>query len=103
MTAGLAALVSSTLPKTGQELPGQYVERIREILAKSANPQILGYKSFNPKTGYGLIDAQKTVGEGVPAYRKKMKQIEDDFKKRMERSAKEEKEAATKKPTEEKK
>ncbi len=103
MTAGLAALVSSTLPKTGRELPGQYVERIREILAKSANPQILGYKSFNSKIGYGLIDAQKTVGEGVPAYRKKMKQIEDDFKKRMDRRAKDQEEAATKKPTEEKK
>jgi hypothetical protein len=96
-TAGLVALLASKLPKTGKELPGQYVQRIREILANSANPRLLGFQSFNPAIGYGLIDAQKTIAVGVPAYEKKMQKIEEDFKKRMERRAKEEEEAARKK------
>lgn len=95
-TAGLAALIASKLPKTEKDLPGQYVQRIREILAKSANPRLLGFLSFNPAVGYGLIDAQKTIEEGVPAYKKKMQKIDEDFKKRMEQRTKEQAEASRK-------
>jgi len=83
LTCGLAGLLSSRIPKTGDELGGQYFQRIYEIMIRSANPRILGFRNFNPKTGYGLIDAEKTLGEGLQAYLEKMKTIEDNFKKRM--------------------
>lgn len=93
---GLAALISPKIPKTGKELPGQYVQRIAEILKKSADPRILGFASFNPQIGYGLIDAEKAVGPAVQTYIKKMNELEDYFKKRMAQRAKEAEEAARK-------
>jgi len=93
---GLAALVSPNIPKTGKELPGQYVQRIAEILKKSADPKILGFATFNPKIGYGMIDAQKAVGPAVQTYTKKMNELDDSFKKRMAQRAKEAEEAAQK-------
>ncbi|MEW5901287.1 MAG: S8 family serine peptidase, partial [Acidobacteriota bacterium] len=90
LPAGLVALIASRVPKTGKELNGQYVQRVMEILVKSADPQILGYQSFDPKAGYGLINAQKTVEQGIPSYLEKMTQVEEDFKKRMARRAEEE-------------
>ena len=68
---GLAALIAPKIPKTGNELPGQYVQRIAEIMKKSANPEILGFRDFNPKIGYGMIDAEKAVGPEVRTYIKK--------------------------------
>jgi subtilisin family serine protease len=93
---GLAALISSRIPKTGKELPGQYVQRIAEIMKKSADSKILGFADFNLKTGYGLVDAEKAVGPAVLTYIKKMNDLEDNFKKRMAQRAKEAEEAAQK-------
>jgi len=93
---GLAALISPKIPKTGKELPGQYVQRIAEIMKKSADPGILGFAGFNPKIGYGLIDAEKAVGPAVQTYIKKMNELEDYFKKRMAQRAKEAEDAARK-------
>jgi hypothetical protein len=84
---GLAALVSARLPKTGKELPGQYVQRIAEILKMSADPKVLGFRTFNTRIGYGLIDAEKTVGEGLRTYIEKMNALDENFKKRMARRA----------------
>ena len=93
---GLAALVASKIPKTEKELPGQYVQRIAEIMKKSADPGALGFADFDPKIGYGLIDAEKAVGPVLEAYIKKMAEIEDSFNKRMAQRAKEAEEAARK-------
>ncbi len=91
---GLVALLSPEIPRTGKELPGQYVQRIAEILKMSADPEVLGYGSFNIKIGYGFIDAAKTLGTGLQNYIKKMNQLDDDFKKRMARRADQAAEAA---------
>jgi hypothetical protein len=93
---GLAALISPRIPKTGKELPGQYVQRIAEIMKKSADARMLGFADFNPKSGYGLVDAEKAVGPAVQTYIKKMNDLEDNFKKRMALRAKEAEEAAQK-------
>jgi hypothetical protein len=93
---GLAAILSPHIPKTGKELPGQYVQRIAEILHKSADPKILGFETFDPRIGYGLIDAEKAVGPAVQAYTKKMNELDETFKKRMAQRAKEAEEAARK-------
>ncbi len=90
---GLASLLSPNIPKTGKELPGQYVQRIAEILKKGADPKILGFGTFNPKIGYGLIDAPKAVGPAVQTYIKKMNELDDSFNKRMAQRAKEAEEA----------
>ena len=84
---GLVALLSPEIPRTGKELPGQYVQRIAEILKMSADPKVLGYGAFNVKIGYGFIDAAKTLGSGLQTYVKKMNQLDEDFKKRMARRA----------------
>jgi subtilisin family serine protease len=97
MTAGLAALISSQVPKPAEELNGQYVQRIREIMARSADPGRFGLPAFDPRIGYGLIDARKAVEETIPAYLKKAKDVEDNMKKRLERRAQEEEERARKK------
>jgi len=94
--AGLAALVSPLIPKTEKELPGQYVQRIAEILEKSADPRALGFSSFDPKIGYGLIDAPKSVGSGLQTYIKRMTALEEYFNKRMAERAKQAEEAAAK-------
>ncbi len=95
-TCGLVALISSQISKTGEDLKGQYFQRIYEIVTRSANPHILGFKKFLPKAGYGLIDAEKSVNEGLKSYLVKMKQVEENFKKRMEEIAKREQEEKTK-------
>ena len=93
LVTGTAALICSLLPKTGEELSGQYVQRIYEILCRSCDSAILGQPSFHPRTGYGLINADKAVRKEVGAYREKMNQVEAKFKKRMEeRAAQEQKE-----------
>jgi hypothetical protein len=97
--AGLAALVSPGIPRTGKELPGQYVQRIAEILKQSADPKILGFRTFNPKIGYGLIDAEKTLGAGLQTYIKKMNAIDENFKKRMARRAEMAEESAKREAT----
>ena len=89
---GLVALISSRIPKTEKELHGQYFQRIYEILTKSAGPLVLGYKSFNPRIGYGLINAERSVHEGLEAYLEKMRKIEENFKKRLEQIKKQEEE-----------
>jgi hypothetical protein len=93
---GLTALLSPNIPKTGKELPGQYVQRISEILKKAADPKILGFATFNPKIGYGLLNAENAVGPAVRTYTKKMNELDDTFKKRMAQMAKEAEEAAQK-------
>ena len=88
----LAALIAERIPRTGKDLAGQYVQRIYEVLIRSANPAVMGFKSFNPKVGYGLIDAGSAVGKTAQAYLLKMKKTEDDFNKRMKRLLKKEEE-----------
>jgi hypothetical protein len=84
---GLAALLSPEIPRTGKELPGQYVQRIAEILKMSADPKALGFGTFDVKIGYGFLDAAKTLGPGLQTYVQKMNQLDEDFKKRMARRA----------------
>ena len=93
---GLAAILSPHIPKTGKELPGQYAQRIAEILHRSADPKVLGFATFDPRIGYGLIDAEKAVGPAVQTYTKKMNELDETFKKRMAQRAKEAEEAARK-------
>jgi hypothetical protein len=90
--AGTSALISSLLPKTGEELSGQYVQRITEILCRSCDGAALGRPGFDPRTGYGLIDANRAVSREVPAYQEKMAQVEANFKKRAEERAAKERE-----------
>jgi hypothetical protein len=97
--AGLAALISQEMPKNGKELPGQYVQRIAEIMKKSANPGILGFRDFNPKIGYGLIDAPDAIGPEIKTYTQKMKALEEYFNKRMAQIAKEAEEETAQKGT----
>jgi len=103
VTGGLVALISSRIPKTGKELQGQYFQRIDEILTKSATPQVLGFKSFNSRIGYGLINAEKSVHQGLEAYIDKMRKIEENFKKRLEEIEKQEEEKKKKELKKEKK
>lgn len=98
--AGLAALISSRTPKTGSELGGQYFQRVYEILTRSADPHVLGYGSFDPRIGYGLINAERSVNQELETYLEKMKEIEDNFKRRMKEREKQQEE---KKKTEDKK
>lgn len=90
LVAGTSALICSLLPKTGEELSGQYVQRVYEVLCRSCDGGAVGRPGFDPRTGYGLIDAERAVRQAVPAYKEKMAQVEASFKKRMEeRTAKE--------------
>jgi hypothetical protein len=93
-SGGLAALLSPEIPPTGKELPGQYVQRIAEILKTSADPKVLGYGTFDVKIGYGFLDASRTLGSGLQTYVKKMNQLDEEFKKRMARRAQMAEEAA---------
>ncbi len=93
---GLAALVSTKVPKTGKEYPGQQVQRVLEILKKSADPAILGFRTFHPSVGYGLVNAENAVGSAAEAFIKKMNQTDEHFQKRMAERAKEAEEAARK-------
>jgi subtilisin family serine protease len=90
---GLAALVSTKVPKTGKEYPGQQVQRVVEILKKSADPGILGFRTFHPRVGYGLINAENAVGSAAQAFIQKMNQTDEHFIKRMAERAKEQEEA----------
>ncbi len=87
--AGLTGLISAALPRTERDLQGQYVQRMMEILAKTADPQAFGFKSYDAGTGYGLIDAAKAVGPGLQAYIKKMNAVEANYQKRMAERQKE--------------
>lgn len=103
VVGSLAALISSKIPITEKELSGQYFQRIYEILTKSANPSLLGFKSFTPKAGYGLVNAEMSVNQGLKAYLEKMRKIEEEFKKRMEERAKQEEEEKKKESKKKKK
>jgi hypothetical protein len=88
VTGGLAALIMPHMPRTDKELPGQYVQRIAEILKKSADAKLLGFGTFDAKIGYGFVDAQKTLGVGLETYMKRRTAIDDNFNKRMAQRAK---------------
>jgi hypothetical protein len=92
VAGSLAALISSKISKTENELSGQYFQRIYDILTKSANPVPVGFKSFTPKAGYGLIDAGMSVGQGLKIYLEKMRKIDENFKKRLKERQKQEEE-----------
>ncbi len=92
IVGSLTALISSKIPKTGKELSGQYFQRIYEILTKSANPKLLGFESFTPKAGYGLVNAEMSVNQGLKGYLEKMRKIEENFEKRLEEIKKREEE-----------
>jgi hypothetical protein len=85
-------LICSLLPKTGEELSGQYVQRIIEVLCRSCDGASLGRPGFDPRTGYGLIDADRAVRRAVPAYKEKMAGVEANFKRRAEERAAKERE-----------
>jgi hypothetical protein len=102
VTGALAALIMPAMPPTNGELPGQYVQRIAEVLKKSADAKLLGFGTFEAKAGYGFIDARKTLGAGLEAYIKRRTAIDDNFNKRMAERAKEA-EAAAKREAEMKK
>jgi hypothetical protein len=102
VTGALAALIIPAMPPTNGELPGQYVQRIAEVLKKSADAKLLGFGTFEAKAGYGFIDARKTLGAGLEAYIKRRTAIDDNFNKRMAERAKEA-EAAAKREAEMKK
>jgi hypothetical protein len=82
-TAGIAALLVSRLEPTENELDGQYVQRVFEVLTRSADARALGAATFSPRFGYGLIDASAALGPRLAAYLHKMKGIEDEFSKRL--------------------
>jgi subtilisin family serine protease len=92
VAGSLTALISSKISKTENELSGQYFQRIYDILTKSANPAPVGFKSFTTKAGYGLIDAGKSVGQGLKIYLEKMRKIDENFKKRLKERQKQEEE-----------
>ena len=93
LVAGTSALICSLLSKTGEELSGQYVQRIYEVLCRSCDGAVLGRPGFDPRTGYGLIDADRAVSREVPAYKEKMTRVEANFKKRAEERAAKERES----------
>lgn len=90
MTAGLVALLASRIPKSDKELRGQYFQRVYEVLIRSSQPGKLGFRTFEPRMGYGLIDAGLGVTKGVADYLVRMKKIEEDFQKRMKERQKQE-------------
>jgi hypothetical protein len=94
VTGGLAARLVTALPRGDKELPGQYVQRIAEVLKKSADAGLLGFGTFDPKIGYGYIDARRTLGQGLETYIKRRTAIDDNFNKRMAQRAKMAEEAA---------
>lgn len=93
---GLAALISTKVPKTGKEYPGQQVQRIIEILKESSDPRIFGLRTFDTRIGYGLINAENAVGSAAQAFIIKMKQTDEHFAKRLVERAKEQEEATRK-------
>lgn len=92
----LAALVSTKVPKTGKEYPGQQVQRVFEILKKSADSGILGFRTFDSRVGYGLINAENAVGAAADAFIVKMNKTDEHFAKRLAERAKQQEEAASK-------
>lgn len=92
MTAGLVALLISRIPKSDKELRGQYFQRVYEVLIRSSQPGKLGFRTFDPRMGYGLIDAGLGVTKGVADYLVRMKKIEENFQKRMKERQKQEEE-----------
>jgi hypothetical protein len=76
------------LPRTDKELPGQYVQRIAEVLKKSADARALGFGSFDAKIGYGFVDARQTLGAGLETYIKRRTAVDDHFNKNMAKRAK---------------
>lgn len=81
--AGTVALVASLMPPGEEELFGQYFQRIREILVRSADPGQLSGNYFDPATGYGLLDAVDATGKDLEDYRKRSGLIEENFKMRL--------------------
>jgi subtilisin family serine protease len=92
MTAGLVALLASRIPKSDKELCGQYFQRVYEVLIRSSQPEKLGFRTFDPRMGYGLIDAGLGVTRGVADYLVRMQKIEENFQKRMKERQKQEEE-----------
>ena len=91
---GVAALVSSLMPVAESDLRGQYFERLREVLVGSADAGPFGFEFFDPRVGYGLLDAEMAVGERLEAYKVKSAAIDENMKKRLAERAKAEEESA---------
>lgn len=83
MTAGLVSLIASRIEPTATELRGQYFQRIYEVLTKSANPHLAGANGFDPRMGYGVIDAADAVGPATETYLARMREIEEAFASRL--------------------
>lgn len=88
-----AALIADKMPPVPEDLPGQYFQRIREVLVRSADKQILRQKHFDPAMGYGLLDIEKAAGKELKEYLIRRKQIEEDFKRRLEARKKDQEKA----------
>lgn len=93
LCAGAAAMIVSLMQPGEEELSGQYFQRIREILVRSADPDSLGGSFFDPATGYGLLNAAVAVGKELEEYKKRRIQIEENLKKRLKAMADAQKEA----------
>jgi hypothetical protein len=61
VVSSLFALLVSAHPKHGDEAPGEYARLLMDLVTKNANPERVGFKTFSPECGFGLIDAEKTV------------------------------------------
>lgn len=88
-----AALIAAKMPPVPEDLSGQYFQRIREVLIRSAAKHILQQKHFDPPMGYGLLDIENAVGKELNAYLVHRKKIEEDYKRRLAERAKAQEEA----------
>jgi hypothetical protein len=61
VVSSLFALLVSVHPKHGDEAPGGYARLLMDLVTKNANPERVGFRTFSPECGFGLIDAEKTV------------------------------------------
>ncbi|HEX2694116.1 MAG TPA: hypothetical protein VHP61_00060 [Acidobacteriota bacterium] len=57
----LFGLLVSGHPKHRDEAPGEYSRLLMDLVTMNADPERVGFKSFSPECGFGLIDAEKTV------------------------------------------
>ena len=97
VSASLVALICSKEKITRDHLPGQYVQIIYEILCSGADAKILGHRNFTVQSGYGLINAEVSVGSGLKAYQEKMKKLAEAEKKIMKQRARKIKKRTVKK------
>ena len=65
IVTSLVGLIVSVYPRMGTEGPGEYFEAVKNLLVKNADSEVLGFEGFSPECGYGMIDAERTVGAAL--------------------------------------